>query len=220
MPHYLPSTHSFCECGGAMLVLDMRQDRYFQLGRPASEALRAFVSGSSAPQDGIAALCRLGVISDDRAAGGSIAPTAIDVPVRSVIEETTIRSGRRWTHYPEISGRLIQARAALRLKGFARTLDTIRVAKAQALRRADLVDEVRDLAIAFDRGRRAVPLATACLPDSLALYGFLARRGIHSTLVIGVKTNPFAAHCWIQHEGLLLNEAVDHAAAFTPIRVL
>jgi transglutaminase superfamily protein len=41
-----------------------------------------------------------------------------------------------------------------------------------------------------------------CLSQSLVLLWLLARRGIPSTLVVGVHTSPeFAAHAWIEHAG-------------------
>src|SRR5262249_33308461 len=46
----------------------------------------------------------------------------------------------------------------------------------------------------------------ACLFDALALGNYLARYGIFATWVFGVQTGPFAAHCWLQHEGVVLND--------------
>ena len=41
-----------------------------------------------------------------------------------------------------------------------------------------------------------------CLSQSLVLLWLLARRGIPSTLVVGVHTSPeVAAHAWIEHAG-------------------
>jgi hypothetical protein len=35
--------------------------------------------------------------------------------------------------------------------------------------------------------------------------------------VIGVKLNPFAAHCWLQVGDVVLNDLPERVAAFTPI---
>jgi transglutaminase superfamily protein len=41
-----------------------------------------------------------------------------------------------------------------------------------------------------------------CLSQSLVLLWLLSRRGIPSTLVVGVHTSPeFEAHAWIEHAG-------------------
>jgi Transglutaminase-like superfamily len=43
-----------------------------------------------------------------------------------------------------------------------------------------------------------------CLTTSLVLTVLLAKRGIPTTLVIGVRSDPFAAHAWVEHRGLPL----------------
>lgn len=47
-----------------------------------------------------------------------------------------------------------------------------------------------------------LPADSRCLVRSLVLVALLARRGIDSTLVIGVKSGPdFAAHAWVETAG-------------------
>ena len=47
-----------------------------------------------------------------------------------------------------------------------------------------------------------LPTDSRCLMRSLVLLRLLAVRGVTSTLVIGVKTEPaFAAHAWVEWEG-------------------
>jgi hypothetical protein len=57
----------------------------------------------------------------------------------------------------------------------------------------------------------------ACLFDSLALVEFLARQQIFPTWIIGLRTRPFGAHSWVQHQQLLLNEQPPEAEEFVPI---
>lgn len=60
----------------------------------------------------------------------------------------------------------------------------------------------------------------ACLFDALALSEFLAGHGIHPHWVFGVQARPFAAHCWLQLGGTVLNDTVDHVKRYTPILVV
>ena len=47
-----------------------------------------------------------------------------------------------------------------------------------------------------------LPADSRCLVQSLVLTSLLARRGIHTTLVIGVKPEPrFEAHAWVELAG-------------------
>ena len=52
------------------------------------------------------------------------------------------------------------------------------------------------------------------------MLDFLRKRGLDADLVIGVRTYPFHAHCWLQAGSVVLNETLHDAAGHTPIRVL
>jgi hypothetical protein len=73
----------------------------------------------------------------------------------------------------------------------------------------------------FDRLR---PLAFTskekCLFDSLALTIFLARQGIAVHWVIGVATQPFRAHSWVQNGPEVLNDLHERVSRFTPLLVV
>jgi hypothetical protein len=52
------------------------------------------------------------------------------------------------------------------------------------------------------RSLRLLPTDSRCLMRSLVLTGLLARRGINSSLIIAVQSEPeFAAHAWVEHAG-------------------
>lgn len=58
------------------------------------------------------------------------------------------------------------------------------------------------LAGAVGRLLAVLPTDSRCLVRSLVLLALLERRGVASTLVIGVCTEPeFSAHAWIECEG-------------------
>jgi hypothetical protein len=57
----------------------------------------------------------------------------------------------------------------------------------------------------------------ACLYDSLALLRFLSYYGVFPTCVIGVQTGPFGAHCWVQYQAVVFNDAPEYVRRFTPI---
>ncbi len=49
---------------------------------------------------------------------------------------------------------------------------------------------------------RLLPTDSRCLVRSLVLTRLLGRRGVPSSLVIGVMSEPqFAAHAWVEHGG-------------------
>ncbi len=58
---------------------------------------------------------------------------------------------------------------------------------------------------AVQRTLRALPVDSRCLVTALVLTRMLARRGIESSLVLGVRSQPrFAAHAWVERHGVAL----------------
>jgi hypothetical protein len=76
------------------------------------------------------------------------------------------------------------------------------------------------LAQQFKSACLPLPFARQCLQDSLALAGWLKRRGVQPTVVFGVAVPAFAAHCWVQHDDAILNDSFDRVSRFTPILAL
>ena len=54
---------------------------------------------------------------------------------------------------------------------------------------------------AVGRALRHLPFDSRCLMRSLVLTTLLARRGIDSSLVIAVQTEPFGGHAWVESRG-------------------
>lgn len=61
------------------------------------------------------------------------------------------------------------------------------------------------------------PWQGRCLWRSYLLLRFLRAGGDDATWVFGVRTWPFAAHCWLQVEDVVLNDHPERVAVFTPI---
>ena len=78
---------------------------------------------------------------------------------------------------------------------------------------------VLDASLALEAARLAIPTPRRCLPASLVTSLFLRRRGIASEIVFGVRTHPFAAHCWVEVGGVVVGDVLERVAAYTPICV-
>lgn len=70
---------------------------------------------------------------------------------------------------------------------------------------------------AFRRLLPAMPWTGACLFQSWMLLAFLQRAGLDADWVFGVRTWPFAAHCWLQVGDLCLTDAPEALTAYHPI---
>jgi len=78
----------------------------------------------------------------------------------------------------------------------------------------------RRLAAAFSALAPILGRAENCLPRSIAFHALAYAAGHVPSLVIGVKRDPFSAHCWVQDGTLVLNDSAEHVRIFTPILII
>ncbi|HMI20851.1 MAG TPA: lasso peptide biosynthesis B2 protein [Sphingomonas sp.] len=114
----------------------------------------------------------------------------------------------------------LSARWKLRYCGLAASLRSLEARKSRIAARPD-AQAMAD-AVAGDF-RRAAMLATTrnyCLPHSLAVANALFTRNVPADLVLGVRTRPFGAHCWVQFHEAVVNDSIDNVRDYIPIRVI
>lgn len=78
-------------------------------------------------------------------------------------------------------------------------------------------DELAALVGTARNARPWVPFEGECLKRSFQLRRFLGSRGATLDWVFGVRTWPFAAHCWLQSGDLVVGDRLDRVGRFTPI---
>ncbi|PCD02255.1 hypothetical protein COC42_12445 [Sphingomonas spermidinifaciens] len=213
MPHT-----TACVASERVILLDIRQDRYFQVPNEATDAFRQWLNCSYAARPPEAVLSTLGrakilrdldpeptnafrerIILPEPKGGANRQVAPIEQPLRvgTTIALTWLKL--RCLPFRSIFGaRLV--RPPLQLYDAA----------------ADQFETVEQ----FLRSRNLIPIARNCLLDSLALDSWLARRGYGSRFIFGVSLAPFAAHCWLQTRDAILNDSYDHVSRFTPILAL
>lgn len=84
----------------------------------------------------------------------------------------------------------------------------------------DAVEDAARHAKLFERWTPFVPGQGECLYRAFLLRSYLAERGFGSSWVFGVRTWPFAAHCWLQCGDLVLDDDPDRIGLYTPILVV
>lgn len=209
------SHRSFADCA---IVLDIGRDRYWKVDAGAAFALDRIAGRHAQPVDPacFGQLEHLGLV-EPRSGDEPPAPLPIlSVPDESAIEGDAPRPGFDLAEASEVAYLAFAARRMLRRHPLASILADVERARASGMPNRSAIDFARR----FARYRRLIPLANACLPDTLAFLRFAGRRGCFPTLVFGVEAWPFAAHCWAQSGDVVLNDALDHARAFSPILVI
>tara|TARA_B100000678_G_scaffold289410_1_gene299871 strand:+ start:67 stop:762 length:696 start_codon:yes stop_codon:yes gene_type:complete len=56
-----------------------------------------------------------------------------------------------------------------------------------------------------------------CRFRSLVLFKYFSSLGVSVDWVFGVRDSPFAAHCWVEFQGWLLNDHLENASSYRPI---
>lgn len=214
----LKPTVSFGLVAGVPVFLDIARDRYFALDPVAAETF-ARVRHTALPaaenDPGIRRLLatELFALADDFA---PIVPASVHSPLA---QDPMPRPTFRLSDLLSVAWALRSVRRRLRVQPVDRVLGALDRRRARTGTSATAA-HIAQLAARFREARALVPTRPNCLQDSLALCLWLARRSARPSLVFGVKLDPFAAHCWVQHEACILNDAPDTIRLFTPVLVV
>jgi hypothetical protein len=103
-----------------------------------------------------------------------------------------------------------RTRALLVVRGLKATHAVLRApaSRAGSPDGTAIVARGRQLADTTARVLQRFPRDERCIVESLVLTGVLARRGINSTLLIGIDPGTdFAARAWVEVEGVPLGES-------------
>ncbi|MFC5526773.1 lasso peptide biosynthesis B2 protein [Rhodanobacter ginsengisoli] len=228
MCYQLREDLSFCDVDGHLIFLDVAQDRYFRLAGHLEKAMRCFQAHQGVASTLLADLSAARILVEVPGVEAHSTIANILLPSRSAIEQPTATAGDRLSvaHVAEVVATVWSTRRQLKARTLKTNLDeacAYRDRNAGAIEAATTADCEADLLQAnwqFVRARRYVPIEPTCLLDSLSLLRFLSRRGLPANIVFGVTPEPFAAHCWVQAGGVVLNETLSDAHAHTPIRII
>lgn len=196
--------------------MDVRDDSYFMLEPEQEEEFLALVSR---PEQGSHASTELRRALGIAAMPQTFAATRCPAGGRSLLDEPGARCRARLTDIVKLWLIFRRVRSSLKQRPIQFILDELR-ASGPPDGAAPPTPTLVDRALRFAAARKAVPIAPNCLADSLALLVWLGSERSGATLVFAVKLDPFAAHCWVQTETLLLNDRVDDTARFQPVRTI
>lgn len=221
-----------CVVDDQIVVLDLRHDKYLSLDEDTSSLLRPYVNllssrggvlnrGDEARlDDALSRLSGNGILCTapvPLAATGTHQPLVR--PHDAITPRPPFREHVRAHHTARYIASVVSAKSALRVRPLYRIVLSEQrktVARASSRRRFDSAGAAR-LCSVYSRLRVIATGPRQCLFDSLALKLFLAKYGVYPDWIFGVRLNPFAAHCWLQHGNTLVNESLDSVRQFTPI---
>lgn len=242
MSQYLLAPHVYlCVTDDHAVLLDLKRDKYVGVGRAQMRALQQCVKGwpssheatgsetrePCAQPESVHKMLASGMLTTDVARGKEACPIELPQPQSSLEQVDLTARGDLFDLRPAVAVRDVlnfilacaSARLSLRLRSIASVVS--RAASRKRRRAPSATFDMRSARAKVAAYVHLRPLLftakDACLFDALALTNFLARYGIFATWVFGVQTGPFAAHCWVQHDEVVLNDTPENVRRYTPI---
>lgn len=214
---------SFCDVEGQLVFLDTEADRYFGLSPAAERGFRDFLADPASPDPASPCMALMGdaqLLEMDAPAG------PIACPARTSGRESLLDRLEASNHGSSVSATLaasltiLSMRAQLRLRRLSRILARLGTSKSAVRDWRHAPDEALAIIAAFAASAHTLRSHDQCLPRSLALAHALVRSGLKADLVLAVRLRPFAAHCWVEHDGLIANDRAAHVDSYQPILTL
>jgi hypothetical protein len=230
-----------CGTGDGCVMLDLKRDKYLGLGRLETELVSAAIADwpkptwacqtNSQSEDAgrlqAEELCRGlaagGILVTDRQEGSG--PRRKPLPDMrrewiSVGDELDVRGRIALNDVRNFIAAFVWARCSLSLRPLYLAVRSVTERKARRSGEAGVPDILK-LAAAVDVFRRLRPFLFAaegrCLLHALALVRFLSRYDLYPDWIIGVATQPWAAHSWVQWGDFLLDSNPEKVCRYTPI---
>lgn len=208
---------SFCRLGERSLFLDLHADRYFGLSPAIDGAFGKLIDGAGRGPDEDAALMRAQLV----------VPSAEDELPRPCDFPAPVEMASRLASAPPSRALILAvlARRAfwtfrLRHRPLAANLGALSRRKRSLVAKSIGPMAVARLVEAYQRASLLVSSHDQCLATSMSLMSDLLSLGIRADLALGVKLNPFQAHCWVQLDGTVVSDELDAVRPFTPIHVI
>jgi hypothetical protein len=218
-----------CSTAAGIVFLDLRSNRYQALTARYSDALQTLLDpyheGRSALADRLGStLERAGLLERTRS---GVASSHTCTPIARISAAELIDPEQTAHPHPvRFLTAYIWARRAIRGRSFWSIIEEL--ADERAPPQTDACDDrmtpvVRAAlhALAFHRLRPfAFTSRDQCLLHALALLHYLRSQHIHATWFIGVNTQPWRAHSWVQYGDVVLDGTPEQVLEFTPILVV
>lgn len=228
----------FCYAGTQVVFLDLDRNKYSAIDRKQATALDGVVGGWEAPESNTdeggnvivgkrmrkeltESLLHLGVLTESQKSGKKANPTLASRSTADLLAEyESSRPSIGFLHVIRFIQSYLNAAVSLRVLSLARIARRIDAYKRQAGEQSSCgsIAKARTLVWVYVHLRPFFFRASdKCLLDSLALIMFLRHYNVFPTWMIGVSTNPFRAHSWLEMNQFVVNDKAMHVNNYVPI---
>lgn len=239
----LPNHIRLCRTHADTVGLDLNRNRYFCLGDRETQVMVTLGVIPTAWSENVTVRApepsprETKRIADALIHAGIVvcvnAPNDIRHPDESASDEPVALSSAGYEHNDCVPLRphhlvnfmraWVWARCALRRRSLYSVLEEMQSARLKTERTTHSFDPAHATALVGTFRILRPFLYSArerCLLHALALARFLRFYDEYPRWVIGVRTRPWAAHSWLQCNGLILNARPDDVCEYTPILVV
>jgi hypothetical protein len=211
----------FCIAGERVILLDTASGHYRALTDGQAPAFRRWAAGQpllSCDHQHLQALEDRGVLAGSKLDAPPLAPTSARITQARTALDAGYGAVSAKTAVSAVLAQLLWRRRA-RHWPLARTLAVLAglAPRGQRRRSRDPVTKREAIVRAFNTADMMLGSHDRCLVRSLALAASCRRHGIPCSLVLAIQPNPFAAHSWVQHDDVVLNDRPDRVLMFAPI---
>lgn len=189
-----------------LIFLDVARNRYRAIKRCDAPA----IAGVALPGP---SECRNESAWRALARGGLVAA----LPSRDAVVRPLEHASANLRDVVSVALAALWARRIVRRGKLLEAFGALSTAKARLSAGGDDLSRALDVHARFAAARIWIPARYVCLFDSLCLMRVLLAEGISADLVFGVRARPFAAHCWVECEGEILDDGGETCASFVEI---
>ena len=232
-----------CSTRDGSVILDLNRDRYLGVGREASQLLAGAVRGwpsfaltvDACPERALQSATPLyeslledGLLMLDSpaiAAAEGVSRVDMRAEFVSIGDEIEVSGRIGFLDVAKFAYAYLTSLYGLRCRRLLTVVDTICLRKRRAENERDLhTRDILRMAALVDRFRRlrawVFRAEDHCLLHALTLVRFLALYDCFPEWVIGVATQPWGAHSWVQWHRYLLDTNPEKVCRYTPILVV
>jgi hypothetical protein len=239
----IPAHIHVCVTAAGSVILDVKRDRYLGLGREETQLLadavpgwpepfwqrstgrseRAILQATNELCESLEADCVLERIPEGKEARGVAALRDMRGEWISIGDELEVDGRVTPGRIGHFLAAFCWARYSLAWRPFSAVVEEVAARKMRGVGGMQRCD-IRQLAPIVDVFRRLRPFVFAaegrCLLHALTLIRFLSQYQFHPEWVIGVTTQPWGAHSWVQWDQYLLDSNPEKVCGYTPIMMV
>ncbi|MHA6766124.1 lasso peptide biosynthesis B2 protein [Sphingobium ummariense] len=212
-----------CIAGQDVIFLDLPKNRYFALPSTCTQAFRQLLDRNgeafTGAEGALSSLIKAGYLLEAMTSDCTFNNSGLEL----ASSDTSMRNhgsfrfwqflvALYWELHTSLQLRVFPLSSVLKRSGMSRGVKGIDEEAAQL--------EIDRWASAFDQTALILGRTDRCLVRSLAMFTVLRTHGVTAVLVIGARSDPFSAHAWVQHDGIVLNDSLDQINNYSPILAL